>query len=101
MARATRPRGFTLVEVMVVVLIISVLASLAVPAFARIKRHARTTAIVNDFRVFAGAFDTYAHENGQWPAEAAAGVFPAGMDQRLNKTAWLRPTPMGGQYNWD
>jgi prepilin-type N-terminal cleavage/methylation domain-containing protein len=93
--------GFSLVEIMVVVLIISVLAMLSVPAVARIQRRAKSTTIANDFRVFAAGFDTYAQEMGTWPAEAAAGVFPVGMDQRINQTAWLRKTPMGGQYDWD
>jgi prepilin-type N-terminal cleavage/methylation domain-containing protein len=96
-----RAAGFSLVEIMVVVLIISVLASIAVPMFLQAKRKAKTSAIVNDFRVFAGAFDTYAQENGAWPPECAAGVFPAGMDNRINQTQWLRVTPMGGQYNWE
>lgn len=86
---------------MVVVVIISVLAMLAVPAFQRIQRKAKTTAIVNDFRVFAAAFDTYAQETGGWPADTAAGVFPAAMSQRINQSAWQRTTPMGGKYNWE
>lgn len=94
-------RGFTLVELMVVVLIISVLATISVPAIQRIQRKAKSTTIANDFRVFGAAFDTYAQEMGAWPAETAAGVFPPEMDQRINQTAWLRKTPMGGQYNWE
>ncbi len=94
-------RGFTLVELMVVVLIISVLATISVPAFQRIQRRSKTAAIMNDFRVFGAAFDTYAQEMGAWPAETAAGVFPPEMDQRINQTAWQRKTPMGGQYNWE
>lgn len=86
---------------MVVVLIISVLAALAVPALARIQMKAKTTTIVNDFRVFAAAFDTYTQENGTWPAEAAVGVMPTGMSGRLNDVAWTRITPMGGKYNWE
>ena len=93
--------GFTLVELMVVVLIISVLASIAVPSFIRVQRRAKTTTIVNDFRTFAAAFDTYAQENGTWPAESAAGVTPTGMSTLLNSTAWERKTAMGGQYNWE
>lgn len=88
-------------EIMVVVLILSVLAMLSVPAVARVQRKAKSTAIINDFKVFAAAFDTYSQEMGAWPAEAAAGVFPTGMDQRINQTAWLRKTPMGGQYDWE
>ena len=93
--------AFTLVEIMVVVVIISMLAMVAVPAIQRIQRKSKVTIVANDFRVFAAAFDSYAQEFGKWPAESAAGVFPAGMDQRINKTAWLRVTPIGGQYNWD
>ena len=50
--------GFTLVEVMVVVLIISVLAMLSVPAVERVKRRAKTAVVVGDFRTFAAAFES-------------------------------------------
>ena len=96
-----RTAGFSLVEIMVVVLIISVLATIALPSFIRIQRRSRTAAIQNDFRTFAAAFDTYAQEHGGWPAEAATAIIPTGMDQRLNVAAWQRKTPMGGQYDWE
>jgi prepilin-type N-terminal cleavage/methylation domain-containing protein len=94
-------RGFTLVEIMIVVLIVSVLCTVAVPVFARVKAKAKTSAIVNDFRVFAGAFAAYAHERGAWPADAAAGALPPEMAGRIDSDAWSRKTPMGGQYNWE
>ena len=84
-----------------VILIISLLAAAAVPALAHLKRKARTTAVVNDFRVFATAFETYAHETGGWPAESAVGVVPPVMAGRLNTAAWTRPTVLGGKYNWE
>lgn len=83
------------------VLIVSVLAAAAVPAFTRLQRRAKTTTIVNDFRTFAAAFETYTHEKGGWPAETAAGVCPPVMTSRVNTAAWGRTTPMGGKYNWD
>ena len=98
---AAGARGFTLVELMVVVVIISVLSMLAIPAVARIQRRTKTSTIMNDFRVFATAFETYAHENGGWPADAAVGVVPPVMATQLNNTAWLRKTPMGGKDNWE
>jgi hypothetical protein len=73
----------------------------AVPAIIRVKQRALATAIGNDLRVFAAAFDTYAHETGSWPAEVDAGVFPPEMANRIQATSWQRITPMGGQYNWD
>ena len=57
--------------------------------------------LFRSFSVFAAAFDTYAHEKGTWPAETAAGVCPPVMTSRVKTTAWLRPTPMGGRYNWE
>jgi prepilin-type N-terminal cleavage/methylation domain-containing protein len=99
--RLTSRRGFSLVEIMVVVLILSVLGTLAVPSVARLQRRAKTATIVSDFRVFATAFETYSHETGRWPSEVAAGAIPAVMATRLNRTAWLRRTPMGGKYNWE
>lgn len=99
-ARACQ-RGFSLVEIMMVVLIISLLGMFAVPTLQRVQRRSKAAAIVNDFRVFAAAFEAAAHQNGSWPAEAAAGTMPAGMTSDLKVDAWLRTTPMGGKYNWD
>lgn len=86
---------------MVVVTIISLLCAAAVPAMLNVKRRSLATSIGNDLRVFAAAFDAYAHEAGSWPAEVEAGVLPAEMASRLNSTSWLRVTVLGGHYNWD
>ena len=86
---------------MVVVTIISLLAAMGVPALRSVQRRTIATAIGNDLRAFAAAFDVYAHETGNWPAEAAEGVFPIEMANRIKSTDWLRTTTLGGQYNWD
>ncbi len=87
---------------MVVVTIISVMMTLAVPAYDRVRRRARAAAVANDFRVFASAFEMRAHEKGTWPAEAAPGVVPDGMaDGRLNVAQWAARTPMGGKFDWE
>ncbi len=99
--KAWRGLGFTLVELMVVVAIISILVAAVVPTIANIRRRSLASALGNDLRVFAATFDTYAHETGTWPAEVDAGVLPPEVASRMNSNAWLRPTPIGGQYNWD
>ena len=92
----------SLVELMVVVLIISMLFLAAVPAYQRIQRKARASAIANDFRVFGAVFQAYAHEKGAWPPEAASGVVPTGLTAAdIQTEVWSNPTPMGGKFDWE
>jgi type II secretory pathway pseudopilin PulG len=87
---------------MVATTILSMLFFLAVPTYQRLQRKARAGAIVNDLRVFAAAFQAHAHEAGSWPADVAAGVVPPGMTaEELKSVDWVRPTPIGGKYNWE
>lgn len=60
-----RIKGFTLVEIMIVVTIIGILASLAVPAFQRARWKALETSIRNNLRQIWGAAQQYMLENGE------------------------------------
>jgi len=94
--------GFSLIELMVAVTILSFLFLLAVPTYQRLQRKAKTAAVANDLRTFATAFQGHAHEAGNWPPEAAAGVVPTGMTaEELKFDDWLHPTPMGGKFDWE
>ena len=86
---------------MVVVVIIGLLASLAVPAFQRVIHASENSRIVNDFRIFSQAFETYASENGTWPPNAGAGVIPVGMSNNFKNVTWVSNTVIGGRWNWD
>jgi type II secretory pathway pseudopilin PulG len=85
----------------VVVLVIGILAAAAVPALKKNAQNARSSAVMNDLRVYAGAFQAYAQEHGDWPAGGGApGAFPPGMDGYLSQTNWSRTTPIGGNYQF-
>ena len=87
---------------MVAVTVLSLLMLLAVPAYQKLQRKSKATAIANDLRVFAAAFQAHAHEAGSWPPEAAAGVVPTGMTpEELKDTDWTNPTPIGGKFDWE
>jgi len=57
-------KGFTLVEIMIVVVIIGLLAAMAIPAFQKVRTTSQTKAITNNLRQLASAADLYFLENG-------------------------------------
>ncbi len=101
--RSTRHReaGFTLVELSVVVLIVSLLVALGVPALKKVQLNSRAAAVANDLRVFAGALQHHVQEKGEWPGGSLEpGAFPTGMEGYLRESNWSRRTPIGGRYTW-
>src|SRR5580692_4684161 len=57
-------KGFTLVEIMIVVVIISLLASMAIPAFQKVRTNSQDKAVLNNARQLSAASDQYYLENG-------------------------------------
>jgi len=64
--------GFTLVEIMIVVAIIAMLATIAVPNFLRARLRSQATSCKTDLKVLDEAIDQYAMENNKRPTDAVA-----------------------------
>ena len=57
-------KGFTLVEIMIVVVIIGLLAAMAIPAFQKVRQASQDKAVLNNARQMSAAADQYYLENG-------------------------------------
>jgi len=70
--------GFTLVEIMIVVSIIGLLASIAVPNFTKARMTARMNACISNLRVIDGAIQQWALDTkqGETAQVTAADILP-------------------------
>jgi type IV pilus assembly protein PilA len=57
-------QGFTLVEIMIVVVIIGLLAAMAIPAFQKVRQSSQDKAVLNNARQLSAGADQYFLENG-------------------------------------
>lgn len=64
----TRQRGFTLIEIMIVVVIIGVLGALVVPQFMSRPDQAKATAARSDLQAIATALEMYRLDNHDYPS---------------------------------
>ena len=62
--RNSSSKGFTLVEIMIVVVIIGLLAAMAIPAFQKVRQSSQDKAVLNNARQLSAAADQYFLENG-------------------------------------
>src|SRR5512138_3820624 len=65
-------KGFTLVEIMIVVAIIGLLATIAIPNFVKARTTSQMNACINNLRQIDGAKQQWALENGKVDTDSPA-----------------------------
>ena len=74
--RTSGRRGFTFIELLVVVLVMSILATLAVLKYIDLKHRAVSSAATADLQAVRLAAYSAWYEHSAWPADAGAGAVP-------------------------
>lgn len=94
-----KSKGFTLVEIMVVVVIIGLLSAIALPSFSKARKQSQFVVLLNELRIFGDAVELYIFEQGAFPEDSRTGDIPAGLEGYISVSSWADGSSIGG--SWD
>ncbi len=99
--RLGNQRGFTLIELMIVVAIIGILTAIAFPLYANIQARARVAKAQADARTLASAVVVYSAHMGVLPTSLTALTGSVSNGQGLVAGPFINPLPCVPNSNWN
>lgn len=91
--------GFTLMEILIVVVILGILAAIVIPSFASATEDTRKAAFAQDLRSFENGILRFEAQNNAFPPDGGSGSVPMGLEDYVNVPKWEGGSPIGGV--WD
>jgi prepilin-type N-terminal cleavage/methylation domain-containing protein len=95
-------KGFTLVELMTVVLIMGILINISLPNYAAFRKKAQAARVVSDFLIIRDAATLHHAEHGAWPEDSGMGEVPQSLREYLPRDfAWDLEPDLSITYKWE
>jgi len=93
--------GFTLVEILIVVVILGILAAMVIPSFAGAVTGSRQQSFVSSVKAIESAAAIYTAKTGLYLEDSSSGSMPAGFDAYLDPSEFTNGTPIGGVWDFE
>ena len=94
-------RGFTLVELVIVILVIAILTSLAVACVTSLTKQAKINSTLVEARKYQQAAMIFLNRNGRWPNDVSDGIYPPEFVGYIPNDTFLEGPGMGGVWDWN
>lgn len=104
MQRRTVPggaRGFTLVEILIVVIILGIIAALVVPKLTMATREGSQRVFIDSMRTYYQSAQVYMQTTGEYLEDSSSGACPTGWEPFVNVGQWTAGTPIGGVWDFE
>jgi prepilin-type N-terminal cleavage/methylation domain-containing protein len=93
-------QGFTLVEILIVVVILGILAALVIPQFNEAIQQTKRASFVTSLKNYANAAEQFSVRTGQRVTPLEPGAMPTdGFQNFMDANSWVRPTSIGGAWH--
>ncbi len=94
--------GFTLIELIAVIVVLAILAGVAVPRFFDVSRDAKIASVVQTFKELKSAYLSYNRDVGGWPPDNDGWYGqPLLIAPYVHGDPWEKASPVGGRWNWN
>jgi prepilin-type N-terminal cleavage/methylation domain-containing protein len=82
-SRLRKKLGFTMIEVLTALMVMSVVVRIGIPNYQEVRLRAEAAQVAGDFNVVRQAVFEYLAENHSWPPEFGTGQVPPGLTPHL------------------